>query len=376
MNKKYCIVYHSEDADGLVSAALVYNWLNGMRPDADALPSKIEPDNANITLLGTTYADLAGMARVMGGYDALLAEWKNKYTDIIMLDMSFNDTSMMKMLYKEYNNNILWFDHHAPALKAADELGYGNMRGSRHTCTSTIMLVWHWLYGHLVNTKIRNSMNYAPALLRALAGYDSWQPKTHGFDTIEYVNNVTRGFDYMTNLEICRVIHVVRDITEYYLTDYNRSHENKYYDCEYSDMDKRIVELGERTREFYKKCAAHGEAIVSYMRNIWKRTVEEFGDFSWTVNGKRACALFTQMPANTIYFDFIKNECNADCVILFKKYGNSGNWSVSLYNMNTDNGLHVGDYLKAKYNGGGHYGAGGATLSKEQVNEVMTAHEL
>lgn len=374
MEKKYCIVYHSEDADGLVSAALVYNWLNGMRAGANEIPSNIGIDNDNIKLLGTTYAELAGLVRTAAGYDALLADWKRKYTDIIMLDMSFNDTDMMRMLYKEYNNNILWFDHHAPAIKASEKLGYANMRGSRHTCTSTIMLVWHWLYGHLENANIRNSMQYAPAILRALAGYDSWKPEAHGFDTIEYCNEVTRGFEYATELDIACVVPIVRDIAEYWLLDYNNSRGNRYDGYERNDMDMRIARLGERIRDFYKKCQNDGEIVSVCMRNTWQRAIEEFGDFTWEVNGKRACALFMQAPANTIYFNGIKEKYDTGSVIIFKKCANSGNWSVSLYNI--DDSMHVGEYLKHKYNGGGHSGAGGATLSSEQFDAIMKSHKL
>ena len=110
------------------------------------------------------------------------------------------------------------------------------------------------------------------------------------------------------------------------------------------------------------------------MRNTWQRAIEEFGDFTWEVNGKRACALFMQAPANTIYFNGIKEKYDTGSVIIFKKCANSGNWSVSLYNI--DDSMHVGEYLKHKYNGGGHSGAGGATLSSEQFDAIMKSHKL
>ena len=61
--------------------------------------------------------------------------------------------------------------------------------------------------------------------------------------------------------------------------------------------------------------------------------------------------------------------------IVFKRL-KDGNWGISLYNANLDDTFHCGEYLKNKYNGGGHLGAAGCQISEEQFIEILKTHEI
>ena len=56
--------------------------------------------------------------------------------------------------------------------------------------------------------------------------------------------------------------------------------------------------------------------------------------------------------------------------LVFKHHPN-GNWVLSMYNINDDEEFHCGEFLKEKYNGGGHKGAAGCTLTQEQFIEIL-----
>ncbi len=379
MNKKYLIIYHSDDADGRVSAALIWCWLNGINAEHKEQPSNINymissvntdniaclPNGGTAYFMGSTYASLASMTKACGGPGALLEDWKRHYTDIIITDISFNDVEMMRLLYKEYNNRVVWFDHHAPAIKSSEENGYGNMRGSRATCTSAIMLVWHWLYGHMESPLLSGSMKNAPRLLRALAGYDSWAPKAHGVASLDLCDSITRGFDYITKESLSGVIKKAAQIAMLWLAG-----------REYIIMDDRAADsLRKQELDMFTECENAGDIVVKAKSRMWRRSVDEYGDFTWTVNGARAVALFMQAPCNSRVFAFLKDSGVKHAIVL-RRYANSGAWAMSVYNINDDDETHLGEYLKSKYGGGGHKGAGGATLTEAAFAELMKTHNV
>jgi nanoRNase/pAp phosphatase (c-di-AMP/oligoRNAs hydrolase) len=61
--------------------------------------------------------------------------------------------------------------------------------------------------------------------------------------------------------------------------------------------------------------------------------------------------------------------------IVFKRQPN-GNWTFSLYNVRNDSDFHCGDFLKKKYNGGGHPGAAGCTITEEQFITILKNKQI
>jgi nanoRNase/pAp phosphatase (c-di-AMP/oligoRNAs hydrolase) len=53
------------------------------------------------------------------------------------------------------------------------------------------------------------------------------------------------------------------------------------------------------------------------------------------------------------------------------KHQPDGNWVLSMYNINDNDNFHCGDFLRAKYNGGGHKGAAGCTLDEKTFIKIL-----
>ena len=53
------------------------------------------------------------------------------------------------------------------------------------------------------------------------------------------------------------------------------------------------------------------------------------------------------------------------------KHSPNGNWVMSMYNINEDERTHCGEFLKKKYNGGGHKGAAGCTFTEAQFIKIL-----
>ena len=61
--------------------------------------------------------------------------------------------------------------------------------------------------------------------------------------------------------------------------------------------------------------------------------------------------------------------------LVFKHSPNT-KWTLSMYNVRDEYWFHCGEFLKERYNGGGHKGAAGCTLTQEQFIEILKKREL
>ena len=116
-----------------------------------------------------------------------------------------------------------------------------------------------------------------------------------------------------------------------------------------------------------EKC---GKIIQQYERQKNKKIIADYGDGDWFIeNTNRKCiVLFMQGQTSLIMFDSVKHIYSNAAV--FKRTA-TGYWTMSLYNTNTNDNFHCGEYLKEKYNGGGHQGASGCTLSESKFLKML-----
>ena len=49
---------------------------------------------------------------------------------------------------------------------------------------------------------------------------------------------------------------------------------------------------------------------------------------------------------------------------------------MSMYNINEDECTHCGEFLKKKYNGGGHKGAAGCTFTEAQFIKILKSKTI
>ena len=329
---RYLLIYHKDDNDGLISGALINKWLKFTYKE-----------DANITLCPSTYSELSELWES----GEVANSWNNEYDYIIMTDLSFNEVSAMKYLKNTFKNHFIWIDHHAPAIKASIKEGYGGLEGYRDTNQSAILNAYRYFYDPLNITRENGTL---PNVLRVLSAYDSFSYEREGY-TLEYVEAVNLGANSTYELNFDKCTQMLNEILYYDYTEYvwKASINNDYI---LSNLEKcgKIIQQDERLKN--------------------KRIIADYGDGDWFIeNTNRKCiVLFMQGQTSLIMFDSVKHIYSNAAV--FKRTA-TGYWTMSLYNTNTNDNFHCGEYLKEKYKGGGHSGAAGCTLSESKFLKML-----
>ena len=340
--EKYLIIYHREDNDGLFSGSLMYDYLI----------HKLNIDPENIDRLPADYNILAEFSKEME-----VEELHQKYKAIIMVDISFNDWKYMKKLYKEFGTDFVWCDHHAPIIHLSQEKHFDDTPGIRDTNRSAILCVWKYLYDQFDEDYNKKAV---PEYLRILSAWDSWSYVREELD-FDFCRNVNKGTTIKLNLNMDDILPIIRDLVEIYVDGKNK--------FEFS-MDELI-----RSFETYGQILNRYDDIV--MQNIlnessdkeWKLEIadEELDD----TKIRKACAIFHQgQTSSALFYSLQKTNPDIQNAIVFKHQPNN-KWTVSLYNVYENTWFHCGDYLREKYNGGGHKGAAGCTLTQEQFIKIL-----
>jgi len=340
--EKFLIIYHREDNDGLFSGSLIYDYLI----------HKLNINSENIDRLPADYNILAEFAKEMS-----VEELHQKYKSIIMTDVSFNDWKYMKKLYKEFNTDFVWCDHHAPIIHLSHENNFDGIPGIRDTQRSAILNVWKYLYDQF--DEAYNNRN-VPTYLRILSAWDSWTYDKEELD-FEFCRNVNKGTTIKLNLDMNEILPIIRDLVEIYVDGKTNN--------EFS-MDGLI-----------KSFETYGRILNRYDDIVMQNILNESGDKEWqldlsdeeidVVKFRKACAIFHQGQSSSALFYSLR-ETNPDLknVIVFKHQPNN-KWTLSLYNIYDDDWFHCGDFLREKYSGGGHKGAAGCTLTQEQFIKIL-----
>lgn len=318
MKEQYLIIYHKEDNDGLFSMAIIYNYL--------IIEKNINKDS--VKLFGADYNDLDKLSLD----DDII---KNS-THIYISDVSFDTVEKMIQLKEMFGENLVWIDHHKPMIDNSITNGFNDINGLRDTKHSALYNAFKYLY----------PTYDIPELFKILSAWDSWSYDAEGidFDLCRYVNI---GVNNKFNLNPDSIINYVC-LLIYTYADYINT----------PDIDK-LYEIGK------------------FESNILDRTYENnvkaYGDFSWTVNDRTACAMFIQGPSNSQMFKVCKDKIQNG--IVFKRLPDS-NWTLSLYNTDNQHDFHCGEYLKKHFNGGGHEGAAGCQISEELFINILKQKKI
>ena len=127
----------------------------------------------------------------------------------------------------------------------------------------------------------------------------------------------------------------------------------------------------EANNSYIQSAYSFGDIILTSKQQENERLINNCGDFSWTVDGREACALFIQGVSSSQIFDSAKDKVKNG--IVFKRM-TDGNWGISLYNTNLDDTFNCGEYLKKHYNGGGHIGAAGCQITESKFKRMLKTH--
>lgn len=345
MNKKYLIIYHKEDNDGVFSGAIFKDYLmyelNIAEADIDTLPAD--------------YNILADFSKAYSDMEKL----KEEYTHIIMTDLSFNDWRYMKKLYNAYESNLVWVDHHAPIIQCSIDNNFDDIPGLRDTSRSAILNAWKYLYDPFDEAYKQKKV---PELLRILSAWDSWSYEREGYD-FGYVKDVNKGVTDKYDLDLKKACKLIEIIKVYYRDESNLTKDNNI-----------ILEM-------YN----HGHALNEYEDKKMTDIVKNSGDMTWQIWDydkedsahpiiHKACAIFHQGATNSTMFKCLEGSVIRHGLVF--KHQPNGNWVLSMYNVENKDPFHCGEFLRNKYNGGGHAGAAGCTFTLEQFIKILKNKRL
>lgn len=327
--KEYLIIYHKDDNDGVVSAAIF----------VDHIIHHLGKKREDIGLMPADYNTLNKMDK------KYLNNLINNHKNIIITDISFNDHTMMTYLYKKMGSNLIWIDHHGPVIKDSVAKKYDDIRGLRDTKNSALLNAYYFLYspfGELDDNIV------VPETYKILSAYDSWSYERLGY-SLNYVRNINTGFTLEYKLNIDDWISAVHNINDSGWQTY----------CE-----KGLI----TNMHNYGLTINNYEAIKNTM------LMDSSADKEWLVGDRPAVALFSCGASNSQIFASLQNTIYKNGIVFKREQGKT--WSVSLYNINEDPEFHCGNFLQDNYGGGGHQGAAGATLTDETFIKLIKTKKL
>jgi len=151
---KILCVYHKADLDGIMSAAIVVDYLEKNKTTTHFIEHKSE--DADLYDSFTDY-DVDITHVYMFGWDGNLTidELPNmyKYDYIYLVDLSF-PFDLTKELVQYYGEKFIWIDHHTTAIKKIDALQFKipnttvpiKINGLRNTEYAACELTWQFFY--------------------------------------------------------------------------------------------------------------------------------------------------------------------------------------------------------------------------------------
>lgn len=153
--KKVMIIYHKEDNDGVISGAMVSEWLStyNYRRSVDTTP----------VIIAYNPSDYVSLERNWNNGN--VKKWFDEFDYVIMTDISFDSMEAMKFIHENYYDKLIWIDHHKPVIEASKKEGFDDFKGIRDSSHSALYHAWLYF--------IDESEEKMPEVLKVLSAWDS-----------------------------------------------------------------------------------------------------------------------------------------------------------------------------------------------------------
>ena len=313
---KTCVIYHSIDLDGWMSAAIVKHWFTTVQ----SVYKNVEVLNFIGYNHGQPIPDLS------------------EYNQIIMCDISFSKEEMLK-LYERLNSNFIWIDHHISAIK--DNVLFNLEKGGNYHIDyygirdiefAACELTWQYFFPN----------EPMPEIVRLLGRYDCFGHK--GTDEEQ------RVLEFQYGARQC-------------ISDYEEAYRYIKQEIRYNTP----IEGCEREENPIYKILNSGKSIYLYLCTEAKQTYKNgfeinfYEDNIISDNGSidtiyRKFICINKERFNPINFGIDYHAEGYDGAACFHYDGVAKLWRFSLYN---DNGLVDCSQIAKQFGGGGHKGAAG-----------------
>lgn len=248
----------------------------------------------------------------------------NTYDKIVLTDISLKP-EMMKTLADNYSDKVIWIDHHVTAINDSKTYGYDKLEGVRVDGTAACELTYKYFFAEAVNE--------VPYCIRLVAANDVWDHDTFSWDDEVSPLQYGLGIDYKMNAKaVC------------------------------DNLDDIIANV--------EAIKTLGIKVCEYMNGLYKNWCDRFA-FEVTVAGKyRGIAMMSPQFGSKIFTPVYDKEY--DVYVVVNKNANTDDFNISMYSDKPGIDFSCGEYMKANYNGGGHKGAAGGTITLGQFNKMIT----
>ncbi len=350
--KRILVIYHREDNDGACSAGIVDAFYRKFRDDCD------------VKFKGVNYADLS---RYWNEYknteETATFDWNPKpkimkwldFDEVYMLDISFNEPDAMEFMLEQLKEHFVWCDHHKPIIELSRQWRFGSANGIRRTDQSALMNTWDFMCEKfsLHDTKASKEMI-------KLSDYDSWawtrKPEYDDEQARESLFDLNVGITHKSNLNP----KWFSDWIEVWLKSFGIY--GNAAGAVHFNVACNAQEFGHQVRELDKKRT--------------DRAVASNGDCTWRLrNGESLCVIFTTERMNSMSFGAVADKSVIHGAVI-KYDAKNDNWTLGLYNFSDEDKFDCGEYMKQWYNGGGHHGAAGCTLTDAQVSGMIMSKQV
>lgn len=345
--KKILVIYHREDNDGVCSAGIVQAWLTRFPVINNTVfkPEEFEFYGVNYADLSADWDELVEWVRNPSNKKPRMAKW-DKFEAVFMVDISFNSVEAMNHMYEAFDQNFHWCDHHHPIIKASETEEFRNAPGVRRTDQSALLNTWDYLADQwAIQSGVKTAMCVPSDYLVKLSDYDSWsyksKPEYDSQEAEDALLSFNTGVTRKSNLKV-----------------------KWFYEWVGALLDRKGLHNTMADDAF-----SYGCIVYQLDNERTERAIRTHGDTNWIIrtedSDRKACAIIT---TDRFYSGSFKMFRGTDIVhgLVFKVDANNDKIIMSMYNVNEDEEFDCGAWLKENYAGGGHKGAAGCTLTRQQ----------
>lgn len=226
---------------------------------------------------------------------------------------------VMRRLNEE--GRLIWIDHHVTSMEDAKANSYYLAPGIRTIGKGACELCWEFMFA-----------SEPPLFVKYLSAYDVFNKERFDFE------NQVLPFQYG-----------VRNRFQLNPKSFIKALRN-----EFGYVDKLIDE---------------GRVILNYIRQYGYRAAKNYG-FTVTLAGKVPALCILTDQSGSIPYQEAAKEAGCQVIICANRIGDS-RYKASCYAAEGDAPIHLGNYFKDMYDGGGHANAASAVLNGEQFRRLL-----
>lgn len=390
---KICVIYHSIDLDGWMSAAIVKYWFEKTMPKGiEYTFAKPMNDGQSGKKIWHSQYDNCKILNFIGyNYGDTIPDLSD-YDKVIMCDISFPKEEMTK-LFNKFDTEFIWIDHHKSAIidnGELDEYGIEDIstlyNGLRKTDFAACELTWMYFFPN----------EPMPEIVRLLGRYDCFGHKTKSFEMIS--DGYNKAKEYLNEVDLLKEFENNKTSNDgyslvYYANDIAKklSEEQKVLEFQYGarqcisnyeEAYKYLMQSFDPLNPDIENISYHGALIYEYLCTEAKQTykngfpilfehprpdVKDMPGDNYTCFEMVKFICINKERFNPINFGINYHEDGYDGCACFHRRSD-GKWAFSLYN---DNGLVDCSMIAKQFGGGGHKGAAGFVADNNEFLNII-----